>query len=680
MKISRRLLVAIVAFGLTAFCFFRKGSAIGEPRTVFFDKTGMDTTVSPGENFYLYANGNWLKKTTIPASEKHWGTFNMLSDNNLTRLYALLEELAATKSPMNSTPQKVGDLYRSGMDTTTIDKLGYSPVKLQLAKIAAVTNYHELVAVAATGFRYGNGFLFDFKVAPDDKVSSKNVAHFDQAELSLPNRAYYFASDSLSENIRREYVRYISKIFILSGVDASLAVSKAKGILELETKLASSSLSPVDLRMPEKNYNKFAVADLGRYLPHIDMAGVLTHMDIKTDSLEIGQISYYRQLDSVLASTSIATWKDKATFETLDLAAPLLSKSFRDANFDFYDRLIYGRKEQKPRWKVMTSIVDDGLGELLGQVYVKRYFSSRAKQRVLDLVNNLQSVYRDRIQHLDWMSAETKEKAIAKLNAITKLIAYPDIWRNYDDVSIRDTNFYANEKAIAAHNYKEMIAKLNKAVDKSEFQMTPPTVGAYYNVSYNKIAFSAGILEFPFFDENADDAINYGGIGMVIAHEMTHGFDDQGRQYDKDGNLKDWWTPEDATKFNARVKVVVDQYNGFNVLDTHLNGNLTQGENLADIGGVAIAFEAFKKTPQGKSNDMIDGFTPDQRFFLGLAQIWRDKTTDAALRFRINNDPHSPAMFRVNGPVSNSPAFYKAFNIRPGDKMYRPDSLSVRVW
>jgi putative endopeptidase len=404
-------------------------------------------------------------------------------------------------------------------------------------------------------------------------------------------------------------------------------------------------------------------------------------MALKTDTVLVGQPGYYKALDGLLKTQPIEVWKDKATFEALSGAAPSLSKDFRDANFEFFGKVLSGQKQQRERWKLMSENVDGGLGELLGQLYVQKYFPPDAKKRMLDLVNNLQGVYKQRIEKLDWMSPETKKRALEKLGAFTKKIGYPDKWKKYDDVHISKDAYYQNQQSIAAHNYREMINKVGKPVDRSEWGMTPPTIDAYNNASFNEIVFPAGILQFPFFDKDADDAINYGAIGVVIGHEMTHGFDDQGRQYDKDGNLKDWWTPADAAKFKARVKVLIDQYSQFTVLgNLHVNGELTQGENLADVGGAMIAYQAFKNTPEGKSNTKIDGFTPDQRFFLSLTQVWQSKIRDEAMRMSISNNPHSPPMYRVNGPFSNMPEFYKAFNIKPGDKMYRPDSLRVKVW
>jgi putative endopeptidase len=650
-------------------------------RTVFFDKTGMDTTVKPGDNFFLYASGKWIKETKIPPSEIGWGSFYTLDDDNTKNLHKILEETSAQDNASGSKEQKVGDLYKSGMDTATIEKLGYEPIKPLLAKISAVKDYKELVKLAADGFKTGDGMLFGFYVSPDDRISTKNVAHFDQTGITLPEKGYYTKTDSASKKIRDEFVKHIAKVFVLTGVDAVTAAKKADGIMKLETAIAASHKTPVELRDPQANYNKLTLVDLQKQMPDLDLKDAFDRMDLKTDTVLVGQPGYYKALDNLLKTQPIEVWKDKATFGAIDGASTLLSKSFRDEHFDFYGRKLQGQKAQKPRWKSISYAVDGGLGELLGQLYVEKYFTPDAKKRMLDLVNNLQSVYHDRIEKLDWMSADTKKRAEDKLAAFTKKIGYPDKWKKYDDVEISKDAYYKNEESIAKHNYNEQIKKVNKPVDRAEWGMTPPTVNAYYNPTFNEIVFPAGILQFPFFDKDADDAINYGAIGAVIGHEMTHGFDDQGRQYDKDGNLKDWWTKEDAEKFKKKVQVMIDQYNKFTVLnDVHVNGSLTQGENLADIGGLAIAYQAFKNTPEGKSDTKIDGFTPDQRFFLSFGQVWRIKNSDETMRMRINVDPHSPEMYRVDGPLSNTPAFYKAFNIKPGDKMYRDEKDMVKVW
>jgi len=680
MRLKKWGFIALACVMATA-CKNKSKDLTDAPRTVFFDKSGMDTTVKPADNFFMYVNGKWIKNTKIPASEKGAGGMYAMTVNNQTLLHGILEEVSKQDNAKDSKEQKVGDLYLSGMDTVALEKLGYEPVKPLLAEIVAVHDYRDLVNLAAKSFNDGNGYLFGFYVSPDDKNSKMNVAHFDQTGLGLPNKDYYFKTDPATVKIRAAYVAYIAKLFTLTGMDAMHAGESASGILKLETEIAKSHLSPVELRDPVKNYHKLSVTDFQKTLPDLDLKNVFRLMNIHTDTVLVGQPQYYAALDNLLKSQPLDVWKSKLRFNAIDGAAASLSKNFRDAHFDFYDKALAGQKTQQPRWRTMVSEIDNGLGDLLGQLYVAKYFPPESKKRMIELVNNLKSVYRSRIEKLDWMSDATKKSALAKLAAFTVKIGYPDKWKNYDDVEISKDSYYKNLQSIAKHDYNVGLKKLNKPVDKTEWFMTPSTVDAYNNPTNNEIVFSAGILQFPFFDKDADDAINYGAIGVVIGHEMTHGFDDQGRQYDKEGNLKDWWTKEDAAKFKQRVQVLINQYSGYTVLDNlHVNGALTQGENLADNGGMAIAYEAFKRTPQGKSNTKIDGFTPDQRFFLSLAQLWRMKISDEATRLSISSNPHSPPMYRTNGPMSNMPSFYDAFNVKPGDKMYRPDSARVKVW
>ena len=681
MKLKPLIWLAVPA--VFAACNNKPTQSADEPpkRTVFFDKSGMDTTVKPGDDFFNYANGTWIKNTKIPPSESGWGSFYILYNDNIKNLHQILEATAKQDNSKGSKEQKVSDLYLSGMDTVTIDKLGYEPVKPLLAQIDSLKDNKQLLQFSADKFKSGGGFLLGFYVGPDDKNSNKNMAQFGQAGITLPNRDYYFKTDSASVKIRAAFVKYITTLFTLTGTDAATAAKNADVVLKLETEIAKSHSTPVELRDPVKNYNKFAVSEMQKQVPDLDLKDLFNRMGFKTDTILVGQPKYYVALDNLLKSQPVDVWKTELKFASLDKSAGYLSKPFRQARFDFYNKTLYGQKQQKERWKNMVATVDDGLGELLGQLYVEKYFTPEAKKRMLDLVNNLQDVYGERIKKLDWMSDATKQKAIDKLHAFTKKIGYPDKWKNYDDVDVDKGAFYKNMKAISKHNYNEELKKIDKKVDKAEWGMTPPTVNAYYNPSFNEIVFPAGILQFPFFDKDADDAINYGGIGMVIGHEMTHGFDDQGSQYDKEGNLKMWWTKEDDTKFKAKTAAIATQYDAYTVLNgVHVNGKLTLGENIADNGGLAIAYEAFKRTKQGKSNDKIDGFTPDQRFFLGFAQVWREKVSDESLRSQVSGDPHSPDMYRVNGPLANTDAWYKAFNIKPGDKLYKPDNQRTKIW
>ncbi len=682
MGLIGKLAFAMTALALSACSNNTMDVQVNPPRrTTFFDKHAMDTAISPGENFFLYANGNWIKKTIIPPTETGWGTFHILWDSNQNKIHNILNYAAEHDEIAGSINQKVGDLYKSGMNTITIEKLGFDPVKPMLAKIDAVKNYKDFIGLVADGFKTGNGFLFGLYAAPDDKNSNKNMAHFDQAGLSLPNRDYYFQQDSASKKIRNEFVKYISSLYILIGIEKENAIKKALSVLKLETAIAASHLREEQLRDPLKNYNKFSVADFQKQMPDIDLRDVFARIGLKSDSILVRQPAYYKTLDTILKTWPLDVWKNKALFECLNKASEFLSKKFRDARFDFFGKILWGQKQQRDRWKTVSGNIDGGLGELVGQLYVEKYFPPEAKQRMLELVNNLQKTFRMRIEKLYWMEDSTKKRAIAKLDTMRKKIGYPDKWKTYDDVIIRKDAYYENQISIAKHNYLDMMQKIDRPVDKSAWNLTPQTIDAFYSNNLNEMVFPAGILQFPFFDKDADDAINYGAIGWVIGHEMTHGFDDKGRQYDKDGNLKDWWTKRDADQFKKLAIMVIEQYNHYTVLnDLHVNGDLTLGENIADIGGLAIAYEAFKNTVEGKNNTTIDGLTADQRFFLSVAQVWRSKFTDESLRANISRNAHSPAMFRVNGPVSNMDAFYKAFNIRQGDQMFRSEEKRVKIW
>jgi putative endopeptidase len=679
---NKKLLLPAVAILFAAACQNNKDKEANlEDKKNFFDVAGMDTTIKPGDNFFLYANGKWIKDTEIPKSETGWGSFYTLNDENLKNLNQILESAAAANASKGSIEQKVGDFYASGMDTLTIEKLGDEPLKPILSKINNIKDEKELINFATEGYKNGDGDLFGFWIAPDDKISTKNAINFQQGGITLPERSYYLDQDDKAKKIRAEYLKYIETLFKLTG-DSVNGKTYANNILALETKIAQSHSTPVELRDPQKNYNKFYVADFQKLIPNINFKTVLGNLLVKTDTVLVGQPKYYQALSGLIKSQPIDIWKQKLKFDAINDKANALSKGFRSARFDFFGKTLNGQQIQKERWKSIVSNVDGSLGELLGQLYTKEHFKPEAKKRMLTLVDNLQKVYASRIEKLDWMSAETKKKALEKLNAFIKKIGYPDKWKNYDDVEVSKNTYFANLQSAQKHQYKEEIDKLGKAVDKTQWEMTPPTVNAYYNPSFNEIVFPAGILQFPFFDFNADDAINYGAIGAVIGHEMTHGFDDQGRQYDAAGNLKDWWTKADADKFKTKADKVVAFYNNFSLFDKqHVNGSLTLGENLADIGGLSIAYEAFKLTDQGKSDDKkIDGFTPDQRFFLGFAQVWRIKDREERLRMRLKVDPHSPEEFRVNGPVYNMEAFYKAFNIPTSAKMYIAPDKRLGVW
>lgn len=647
------------------------------------DPANMDTTIHPGDDFFNYANGTWFKKNPIPATETRWGSFNTLEDNNNKILRELLETAAAKKdAARGSADQKVGDFYRSGMDTANIQKAGLAPLAPWLARIDAIKTSDDLLKEIITQHTEGIGTVFAFYVSPDDKNVNKQICQLFQSGLGMPDRDFYFNMDSRTTKIREAYKAYINQVFKLQGQDYEAMAKNTAAVLNLETTLAKASMTRVEMRDPYKMYNKYSLAGLSAQTPNMNWANIF--QQLKTtgqDSLIVGQPAFIAEVGIQLKETPIDAWKAYLKFHLINGMAAFLSSDFDNAKFDFYGKAVRGQQEQKERWKRILRVVDGSVGELLGQMYVDKTFKPEAKQRMLELVNNLQTTYGDRIMRLDWMSDATKQKAMGKLNTFIKKIGYPDKWKDYSKLDIVGNDFVKNVIASSAFEYNHNISRLGKPVDRTEWGMTPPTVNAYYNPAFNEIVFPAGILQYPFFSDQADDAINYGGIGAVIGHEMTHGFDDQGSQYDAEGNLKNWWTPEDATKFKQKTTMVINQFNSFTVLDTvHVNGNLTLGENLADLGGLAIAYEAFKKTKQGQSTETIDGFSPDQRFFLSWAQVWRAATRDEEMFSRIKTDPHSPNLWRCNGPLSNMPEFYKAFNVKEGNKMYRPEADRAKVW
>ena len=649
----------------------------------FLDPANMDTTVSPGENFFLYANGAWLKNNEIPGDQTRWGSFNQLIENNYEYLKAILESTAAQKdAAKGSAEQKIGDLYRSAMDTVAIDKAGITPLNGVLARIDAITDANGVMKEIAYLQTQGLSELYGMGIGPDDKNVTQVIAQFYQGGIGLPDRDYYFKTDENTAKIREAYKKYQVELLELMGVDKAIATKDAADIYKLETALAGASMTRVEMRNPYKLYNKYSLDGAAKATPGIDWKALFADMKITgQDSLIVATPNFFKEAGKQLKATPLDVWKKYLKFHVVNDMTPFLSKNFDELHFNFYGREVSGQKEQKPRWKRVLNVVDGSVGELLGKMYVDKHFKPEAKQRMMELVKNLEETYSDRIKRLDWMSDSTKAKAQEKLSAFMKKIGYPDKWKDYSKLEIVGNDYVKNILASSAFEYDYTLAKLGRPVDKTEWQMTPPTVNAYYNPAFNEIVFPAGILQFPFFDAEADDAVNYGGIGGVIGHEMTHGFDDQGRQYAADGNLKDWWGPTDAAKFKEKADMVVNQYNTFTILDSvHINGELTLGENLADLGGIAISYEAFKKTKQGKGNEMIDGFTPDQRFFLSWAQVWRAKSTDKEAMKRIMTDPHSPSEARCNGPLSNMPEFYNAFGIKEGDKMWRPEAERAKVW
>ncbi|MEO6314914.1 MAG: M13 family metallopeptidase [Chitinophagaceae bacterium] len=654
--------------------------SVTEKGKSFIDTGTMDLAVKPGDNFFEYVNGGWSKRTTILPTESSAGA--VLEMYNLTkeRIHAILDSTAKGSFAKGSIEQQVGDFYSSGLDSLTINKLGYEPLQPTLQKIDAVKDAAGVMQFVTDQTAAGNNLLIAVYIGPDAKNSVMNIASFGQFGLGLPDRDYYLKNDPATLAVVKAYQVYIQKMFTLTGDDSVAAAKKMMAVYNLEKQMAASHRTNVELRDPQSNYNKMAVADLNKKMPNIRWPAFLTGIGFKIDSADIGQPAYYTRLNALLPSTPVETWKAYLRFHTLNDAANALSSDFVDASFD-YSSALSGRKKIKPRWERMYRATDANLGDALGQLYVKKYFTADAKKRMLDLVNNLELAFEARINKVDWMSDSTKKVSIEKLHAFIKKIGYTDAWRDYSNVSIDKGRYFDNLVSCTKNEYQYQLSKLGKKVDKTEWGMTAPTINAYYNPSFNEIVFPAGILQSPYFNPDADDAINYGGIGMIIGHEMTHGFDDQGSQFDKEGNLKTWWSKQDSDKFKEKTKLVIDQYNRFTVLDSlHVNGALTTGENIADIGGISIAYDAFKMTKQGQDTTRIDGFTPDQRFFLSFAQGWRSKYKDETIRQLINVDPHSPAIHRVNGPLMEFTPFYTAFGIKEGDKMFVPEKDRIKIW
>lgn len=646
----------------------------------FVDIRGIDSTIKPGDNFFLYVDGKWYDTAQIPPTQSGVGAYMFMNYPQRIRLQNILDSVSKANNPKGSIEQKVGDFYASGMDTATINQRGYDPIQPVLISIEGIKDIPALMAFVANQAKVGNTSILDFSIAPDDKNSSINIAHAYQTGIGLPDRDYYFKSDASTIAIQQAYKKYLATLFQLTGSSAAEAEKDANIVYNIDQQLAASHRTRIELRDVTANYNKMAVAKLNQEQPNIGWVKLLDNLGAKTDSIDVGQPAYYQQLNVLLTAIPLNNWKLYLKAKTISNYSEVLSKPFVDANF-VYAKVVSGQSVQKPRGEMMASMVDDKIGMALGQLYVKKYFPEEAKKRMLELVNNLQKAYAVRIDKLDWLSDSTKQKAKEKLWAITKKIGYPDKWRDYSKVTIERNKYFENIVSADANNYQYQLAKLNKPVDKTEWFTTPSTVTAYNNPSANEIVFPAGILQPPYFDNDADDALNYGGIGMVIGHEITHTFDDQGAQYDKDGNVRNWWTKDDYAKFKAKTQQVIDLYNTFTVLDTlHVKGAMTVGENTADISGVAVAYDAFKLTKEGHDTAKLGGFTPDQRFFLSIARIWRVKMKDAFLRLWINNNPHSPPMWRVNGPLMNNAYFYEAFHVQPGDKMYLPEDKRIHIW
>jgi len=647
------------------------------------NKSDMDTTVSPAVDFFEYADGNWLKNTEIPAAYSGWGSFYILGDENLHKLKDILSTVEKeTNVKKGSSEQLVGDFYYTGMDSAGIEQQGYKPIEKDLEAVNSIKSlndfYKELVNIQ---LGYSNP-LFAFGSGADAKNSKMNIGQLFQSGLGLPDRDYYLKDDSGTKTIREDYLQLIKNSFMLTGYDSIKAANTAEIILALETQLAKASMPRVEERDPHKIYHKMTVKEIIDLAPDFNWNEYFKLTGTpKPGDINVAQPDFFKEVNNVVKSTPIETLKEYLKWNIIRTASPYLSDPFVEANFNFYGKVLNGTKEMQPRWKRVMGTIDGQIGMELGKLFVKKYFPPYAKKRALDLVHNLMASLKNRIEKLEWMSPATKKAALIKLAAFTVKIGYPDKWKSYKGLELNRESYFGNVLSASIFNTKKDLAKIGKPVDKTEWGMTPQTVNAYYNPPNNEIVFPAGILQPPFFDPKADDAINYGGIGAVIGHEMTHGFDDEGRQYDADGNMKDWWTKQDEENFDKRAEKIVEQFDSYVAVDTlHVNGKLTEGENIADLGGINVSFDAFEKTAEYKSGKSINGFTPAQRFFLSFANIWKIKNRPERLRLRVKIDPHSPEHYRVDGPLSNTPAFWKAFNVKPGDPMQRPNDELVKIW
>jgi putative endopeptidase len=652
-----------------------------EKKSTAIDKTDLDLSVNPAADFDNYANGGWKVKNPLPDDKSRFGTFDKLRDVAEKQQQALFDKVTTEKHEQGTVGQKIADLYNMGMDSVTIEKLGAEPLKPYLSEISAIKNIADVQTVISSQHISGNGTLFSFYASPDDKNSNWVIAQLYQGGLGLSDRDYYTNQDSRSKEIRDEYVKFVAKMFVLAGNDDAIATTKASKIMAIETRLANASMTRLETRDPVKTYNKMNLKGLTELSPSFDWNTFFTQIGAPgQEEINVGQPEFFKEISKMIAEIPVEDWKAYLEWNVINSSAGYLSSAFVDENFNFYGKVMKGQEKNRDRWKRVQGTVSNAMSEAVGQLYVAEYFPPQAKERMVKLVENLRISLGQRIDNLAWMSDETKAKAREKLATITVKIGYPDKWRDYSELKIskEDTyldNVFRSWKFESAYNF----SKINKAVDRTEWFMPPQMVNAYYNPSMNEIVFPAAILQPPFFYLDADDAVNYGAIGVVIGHEITHGFDDQGCQYDKDGNLNNWWTEEDGKRFEERTKILSNQYDQFIVLDTiHADGKLTIGENIADLGGLNISYQAYKSA--SKETASIDGFTPDQRFFLAYAHLWASNIRDKEILRLTKEDVHSLGRFRVLGPLRNLPQFYNAFNIKEGDYMYLNESERAVIW
>jgi putative endopeptidase len=675
MKVTKYLPILAVCL-MTTGCNSKKEAVL----TSGIDLANLDTTAMPGTSFYQYACGGWVAAHPLTDEYSRFGTFDMLRENSREQLKTLIAELAAKKdNAPGSAAQKVGDLYNIAMDSVKLNQEGVAPIKAELEAIDALQDKGEIYTYIAEIQKKGINPYFSLYIGADDMNSSMNLVQTYQGGIGMGQRDYYLENDEQTKNIRDKYQEHIAKMFQLAGYDEAAAQKAVKAVMNIETRLAKSARSQVELRDPHANYNKMDMETLKKNFPTFAWDVYFTTSGLNDlKEVNVGQPAAMKEVADVINTVSLDEQKLYLQWNLINSAASYLSDDFVAQDFDFYGKTMSGKKEMQPRWKRAVSTVDGALGEVVGQMYVEKYFPAAAKERMVTLVKNLQTSLGERINALEWMSEPTKAKAQEKLATFHVKIGYPDTWKDYSALDIKNDSYWANIERANEWGYAEMISKAGKPVDKDEWLMTPQTVNAYYNPTTNEICFPAAILQPPFFDMNADDAMNYGAIGVVIGHEMTHGFDDQGRQYDKDGNLKDWWTEEDAKKFEERAQVMVNFFDSIEVAPgVHANGSLTLGENIADHGGLQVSYHAFKKAMETAPLEVVDGFTPEQRFFLAYANVWAGNIRPEEILRLTKLDPHSLGKWRVDGALPHIANWYEAFNITEQDSMFVPRKTSI---
>lgn len=676
---------AIHYLPIAAFCLMTASCSTGKKPaelTAGIQLANLDTTALPGAEFYQYACGGWVKNNPIPGEHSQYGSFTILDEKNRKQIQGLIEELAATQHEAGSVPQKIGDLYRIVMDSVKLNKDGIAPIKAELEQLAALKDTKDVYALLSDMHKKGIDSYFALYVAADEMNSNMNAVQTYQSGLSMSEREYYLENDEATTKIRNAFRLHVQKMYQLAGFDEATAKKGMEIVMDVETRLAKAFRSPTELRDPHANYNKMTLEELKKNYPTFNWDVFLSTQGLKdVKEVIVGQPASLKAAVDILNTLPADKQGLYLQWKLIDAAADCLNDAMVEQDFDFYERTMSGTQEMQPRWKVAVETVSSALGEAVGQMYVEKYFPSDAKERMVTLVKNLQESLGDRIKNLSWMGDSTKVKALEKLATFHVKIGYPDKWKDYSTLEIKDDSYWANMERAYLWAHAEMIAKAGKPVDKDEWLMTPQTVNAYYNPTTNEICFPAAILQYPFFDMNADDAFNYGAIGVVIGHEMTHGFDDQGRMYDKNGNLKEWWTADDSKRFDERAQVMVNIFDSIQVAPgVYGNGRMTLGENIADHGGLQVAYQAFKKATAANPLAVTDGFSPEQRFFLAYAGVWANNIRPEEVLNRVKSDVHSLGQWRVDGALPQIGAWYEAFNITEKDPMFVPADKRVSIW